>query len=81
MLDRQRRIDSWDFSASRMTVWACQSWFCRKRGPFWVGDRKEADLGARKHRELTFLGLWRHQAIVCPPRGLSFAEFLRSVRL
>ena len=63
------------------TVWACQSWFCRKRGPFWVRSRKDAEAGAREHSTRHFLGLWAHEALVCPARNGSATEFLRKVRL
>lgn len=63
------------------TVWACQSWFCGKRGPFWVNSRKAAEAGAREHSARRFLGLWAHAALVCPARDGSVTEFLRKLRL
>jgi hypothetical protein len=80
-MNSQTRTDSWGSPPLATTVWACQSWFCRKRGPFWVTDRNAAEVGARRHRALKFLGLWSHQAVVCPHRGLNFADFLHKVRL
>ena len=67
----------WPAQASSLAVWACQSWFCRTRGPFWARSMKDAESGALEHRARTFLGLWNHSAMVCPRRGLSFADFLR----
>jgi hypothetical protein len=63
------------------TVWACRSWFCGKRGPFWVRSRKDAVAGAREHSTHRFLGFFAHAAIVCPAGAGSVRDFLRKVRL
>ncbi|HEV8586003.1 MAG TPA: hypothetical protein VGT02_13635 [Methylomirabilota bacterium] len=62
------------------TVWACRSWFCRSRGPFWVKSRRDAERAAREHAARRFLGLWSHEPLVCPPTGgVSVTDFLRKL--
>jgi hypothetical protein len=62
-------------------VWACRSRFCRHRGPFWTRSLKAAKVDAGKHRNLKFLGVWSHDAVVRPSTGPSVIEFLRQMRL
>jgi hypothetical protein len=62
-------------------VWGCRSWFCLDRGPFWVKSLRAAQLGAAKHRERRFLGVFSHDAVVRPGQGQSFLAFLREMRL
>lgn len=49
--------------------WACDSWFCLARGPFWVKNLAEAKVCARAHGARKFLGIWNHQAAVSSLHG------------
>jgi hypothetical protein len=62
-------------------VWACRSWFCLHRGPFWVKSLGAAKLEAARHRERRFLGLFGHDAVARPGQGQTFLAFLREMRL
>jgi hypothetical protein len=62
-------------------VWACRSWFCLHRGPFWVKTLTVAQRAAASHRELRFLGLFGHDAMARPGRGQTFLAFLRQMGL
>ncbi len=68
-------------AAGATTVWACRSWFCRSRGPFWVKSRQDAERAARAHAARRFLLLWSHEPLVCPTRGVSVTDFLRKLRM
>ncbi len=67
-------------SDSPTALWACNSWFCRARGPFWVKTLGEAKIGARAHAAQKFLGVWSHQAAVCTLHDKNFGTFLRKRR-
>ena len=66
--------------ASPTAVWACRSWFCKHRGPFWVKSLNDARLGARAHGARKFLGIWNHQAMACALHDKRAAEILRTLR-
>jgi hypothetical protein len=79
-MSRHPSFDAWS-PAGATTLWACRSWFCRRRGPFWTRSRRDAERAAREHAARRFLGLWSHEPLVCPAHGISFTDFLRRVRL
>lgn len=65
---------------SPTAVWACRSWFCKQRGPFWVRNLHDAKLGARAHAERKFLGIWSHQPMACALHDKRASEILRTLR-
>lgn len=64
--------------ASSTAVWACRSWFCQQRGPFWVKSLDDARTGARAHGARKFLGIWSHQAMACSLHDRRVREILRT---
>lgn len=65
--------------ASPTAVWACRSWFCQQRGPFWVKSLTDARMGARAHGARKFLGIWSHQAMACSLHDKRVSEILRTL--
>ena len=77
-------MSNYDIAASDpgspTAVWACRSWFCKRRGPFWVKNLNDARLGARAHGARKFLGIWSHQAMACALHDKRVGEILRTLR-
>jgi len=66
-------------AASPTALWACGSWFCQHRGPFWVKSLTDAKSSARAHAERKFLGIWNHRAMACSLHDKRVGELLRKL--
>lgn len=77
-------MSSYDVSSSDLAsptaVWACRSWFCKRRGPFWVKSLSDARISARAHGARKFLGIWSHHAMACSLHDTRVREILRTLR-
>ena len=72
-----------DFIESLQAAYACQSWFCRDRGPFLAKNLEAAEAGARGHRSRKWLGVWPHNVVTYRldkeqlEAGKRLAEYMR----